>query len=111
MKDNIHPTYYPKAKVICSCGNTFASGSTVKELKVEICSQCHPFYTGQQKFVDTEGRVEKFEKKQVHAKKVAELKAKKEKKQKAEEIRRQDQPKTLKDLLKESKRKQTSSNE
>lgn len=60
MKPNIHPTYYTNAKVICACGNTFITGSTKQELRVEICSACHPFYTGKQKLVDTAGRVEKF---------------------------------------------------
>jgi large subunit ribosomal protein L31 len=60
MKKDIHPTYYSTAKVVCACGNTFVTGSTQKELHVEICSACHPFYTGKQKLVDTAGRVEKF---------------------------------------------------
>lgn len=62
MKENIHPNY-GEAVVRCACGETFASGSTKKELRVEICSKCHPFFTGKQKFVDTAGRVEKFKKK------------------------------------------------
>ena len=62
MKKGIHPEYV-EAKVTCGCGNTFKTRSTVKEIKVEICSACHPFYTGKQKFVDTAGRVEKFQKK------------------------------------------------
>lgn len=60
MKKEIHPTYYPDAVVVCACGNTFKVGSTKPELHVEICSNCHPFYTGKQKLVDTAGRVEKF---------------------------------------------------
>ncbi len=60
MKDNIHPQYYNNAKVRCACGNEFEVGSTLEEIKVEICSQCHPFFTGKQKLVDTAGRVEKF---------------------------------------------------
>jgi large subunit ribosomal protein L31 len=60
MKKDIHPKYYPKAKVTCACGNSFTTGSTEKELKVELCSMCHPFFTGQQKIVDTARRVEKF---------------------------------------------------
>ncbi|MGB9680175.1 MAG: 50S ribosomal protein L31 [Thermoanaerobacteraceae bacterium] len=63
MKENIHPTYYHDAVVKCACGNTFITGSTKKELKVEICSKCHPLFTGQQKIVDTGGRVERFRKK------------------------------------------------
>ncbi|HHV81410.1 MAG: 50S ribosomal protein L31 [Dictyoglomi bacterium] len=60
MKKDIHPTYYTDAKVVCACGNTFTTGSTKKELRVESCSKCHPLFTGQQKIVDSEGRVEKF---------------------------------------------------
>jgi large subunit ribosomal protein L31 len=62
MKEGIHPEYH-RAKVRCACGNEFEVGSTLKEIKVEICSQCHPFFTGKQKLVDTAGRVEKFMKK------------------------------------------------
>ncbi|MFA6603771.1 MAG: 50S ribosomal protein L31 [Patescibacteria group bacterium] len=61
MKKGIHPTYFPEAKVICACGNTFTVGSTVEEINVELCSNCHPFYTGKQKLVDTARRVEKFQ--------------------------------------------------
>ncbi len=59
MKDKIHPKYYT-ATVRCACGNEFEVGSTLKSIKVEICSKCHPFFTGKQKLVDTAGRVEKF---------------------------------------------------
>jgi len=61
MKDKIHPKYYPEAKVTCACGNTWTTGSTIPELKTDICSACHPFYTGQmQRIVDTAGQVERF---------------------------------------------------
>lgn len=60
MKQGIHPTYYPAAKVSCSCGNSFRVGSAKERLDVEICSRCHPFYTGGSKIVDSAGRVEKF---------------------------------------------------
>ncbi len=60
MKKDIHPQYYPDAKVACICGVSFETGSTAKEIKVELCSKCHPFYTGKQKLVDTAKRVEKF---------------------------------------------------
>lgn len=63
MKRDIHPKLNTKTKVTCACGNTFTTMSTLDEIKVEICSECHPFFTGQQKFVDTEGRIEKFERK------------------------------------------------
>ncbi|HVG96049.1 MAG TPA: 50S ribosomal protein L31 [Chloroflexota bacterium] len=61
MKPEIHPNYYPTAVVTCACGNTFMTGSTRPELRVEICSNCHPFYTGQQRIVDTAGQVERFQ--------------------------------------------------
>jgi len=60
MKKDIHPKYHADAKVMCACGNTFTIGSTNPEIHVEICSSCHPFYTGKQKLVDTARRVEKF---------------------------------------------------
>lgn len=63
MKANIHPQYNGEAQVICSCGNIFAVGSTQETIHVELCYKCHPFYTGQQKFVDTASRIEKFQKK------------------------------------------------
>ncbi len=62
MKQNIHPNYV-LCEVVCACGNTFYTRSTKPKLHVEICSQCHPFFTGQQKFVDTEGRIERFQRK------------------------------------------------
>ncbi len=62
MKAEIHPNYV-EARVTCACGNTFTTGSTKEELKVEICSECHPFFTGKQKFMERGGRVEKFKKK------------------------------------------------
>jgi large subunit ribosomal protein L31 len=60
VKNKIHPKWYPAARVHCACGNTFTTGSTLPEIHVEICSNCHPLFTGQQKFVDTAGRVDKF---------------------------------------------------
>jgi large subunit ribosomal protein L31 len=62
MKTKIHPKYYDDAKVTCVCGNTFTVGSTKQELRVEVCSKCHPFYTGEQRIRDTMGRVERFRK-------------------------------------------------
>jgi len=62
MKKGIHPKYF-EVEVSCACGNSFKTRSTKKSLKVEICSACHPFYTGKQKYVDTAGRIEKFERK------------------------------------------------
>ena len=60
MKADIHPKYYPKAEVVCSCGNKFNVGSTKEKIQVEVCSACHPFFTGNDKVIDTAGRVEKF---------------------------------------------------
>lgn len=60
MKKEIHPKYFPKADVICGCGNKFTVGSTVEHIRVEICNKCHPFYTGKQSLIDTAGRVERF---------------------------------------------------
>lgn len=63
MKKNIHPTYYNDAQVICACGNTWTTGSTQKVIHTDVCYKCHPFYTGEQRIVDTEGRVERFNRK------------------------------------------------
>ena len=60
MKAGIHPEYYLDAQVICACGNTWTTGSTVEELRTDVCSACHPFFTGEQRIVDTEGRVDRF---------------------------------------------------
>jgi len=61
MKKDIHPKYFDKAKITCACGNVIEVGSTTESIKVDICSQCHPFYTGKQKLIDKAGRVEKFQ--------------------------------------------------
>jgi large subunit ribosomal protein L31 len=62
MKDKIHPKYHENAKITCLCGNTLTVGSTKPELRVEVCSKCHPFYTGEQRIVDIMGRVGRFKK-------------------------------------------------
>ena len=84
MKQDIHPTYYHNAKVMCACGAIFEVGSTRPELHVEICSKCHPFFTGQEKLIDTAGKVEKFkarrEKAATRPKAVKKLRVKKQKK-------------------------------
>jgi len=69
MKEKIHPKYFLDAKVTCSCGNAFTTGSTRQILKVELCNKCHPFFTGEQKIIDTAGRVERFNKKYKRAQK------------------------------------------
>ena len=63
MKQGIHPTYYEEATIICACGNTWKTGSTKKVIHTDVCSKCHPFFTGEQRIVDTEGQVDRFYKK------------------------------------------------
>ncbi|MCL5006878.1 MAG: 50S ribosomal protein L31 [Patescibacteria group bacterium] len=67
MKKDIHPKYYPEATVSCACGHTFKAGSTLPEMKVEICDHCHPFYTGKERLLDTAGRIEKFKARRLKA--------------------------------------------
>ena len=75
MKKDIHPKYYPKAKITCACGNVIEVGSTLENISTEVCSACHPLYTGKHKFIDKAGRVEKFRERA--AKSVAKKTAKK----------------------------------
>ena len=89
----IHSQWYPNAKVTCACGHSFTVGSTKPEIQVEICSACHPFFTGEAKYVDTQGRVEKFQAKQ----KAAQVRAWKKKKIEKEE--KEEHPRTLKEML------------
>ena len=63
MKEDIHPTYFPEATVVCACGNTWTTGSTQESIRTDVCSACHPFFTGEQRIVDTEGQVDRFYKK------------------------------------------------
>lgn len=79
MKKDIHPTYYKDAVIKCACGAVFEAGATVPEINVEICSNCHPFFTGKQKLVDTAGRVDKFKARMEATKKMKEEAAKKAK--------------------------------
>lgn len=60
MKEGIHPQWFPEAVVVCACGNTWKTGATVAEIRTDLCSNCHPFYTGEQRIVDTEGQVDRF---------------------------------------------------
>ncbi|HEB64006.1 MAG TPA: 50S ribosomal protein L31 [Chloroflexi bacterium] len=78
MKQGIHPTYYPDATVICACGNTWTTGSTQKVIHTDVCFKCHPFYTGEQRIVDTEGQVERFYRKLEARKRYEEEKAARE---------------------------------
>jgi len=108
MKADIHPTWYPEATVTCACGNTFSTGSTLPAIRVEICSRCHPFFTGQQKFVDTLGQVDRFIKKTEGSKvKQEERKRILEARKSKVEEKKKERP-SLKDLLLQA-RKQASS--
>ncbi len=102
MKAQIHPKWYPDALVTCSCGNTFTVGSTMPEVHVELCSNCHPFYTGQMKFLDVAGRVDAFRAKQTAAK--ANKSVSKTEKRKAKRIARvreeESRPESLSELRK-----------
>lgn len=75
MKKDIHPKYYPEAKVVCACGNTWTTGSTQPEIRTEMCSACHPFFTGEQRIVDTAGQVERFERRKEIADQLKEVMA------------------------------------
>ena len=98
MKTNIHPKWYEEAEVVCACGNIFKVGSTKPLIKVEVCHKCHPFFTGEMKFLDSLGRVEKFQKKQKEAaEKITILEAKKKKKK--NQIQEDRTPKTLREML------------
>lgn len=100
MKKGIHPTIHDKVTVTCACGNTFVTQSTSESLQVDICSACHPLYTGKQKLIDTEGRIDKYNKKLDLAKKAAEKKSEKKAKNTKEAPSK---PVSLKDMLKEAK--------
>lgn len=100
MKANIHPQYFDDAKVVCSCGNSFVVGSTKETIHVDLCYNCHPFYTGTQRFVDTASRIERFKAKQTAASAdYVEKKQKKDEKRKAEQA-----PQTLREMLSALKR-------
>jgi len=101
MKQTIHSKWYPKTKISCACGHKFTAGSTVPEIKVEICSHCHPFFTGEMRYVDTQGRVEKFQAKQKVAagKKYIKKKDKKVLREKREREAEKKRPKSLKEVL------------
>lgn len=99
MKKDIHPKWFDNAKVSCACGNTFTVGSTQEEIKVEVCSACHPFFTGQQKFVDTLGRVEKFQKKQEAASTNVVSKRQKRLQKKISQSKEDEGQKSLKEML------------
>jgi large subunit ribosomal protein L31 len=82
MKKDIHPKYYSEAKIICACGNVITTGSVKPEMKVEVCSACHPFYTGKKRLVDTTGRVDRFKKRMEKSEKLLSEKMKRSEKKK-----------------------------
>ena len=95
MKQAIHPQYFDQAQVICVCGNKFTTGSTREVIHVELCSNCHPFYTGEQRFVDSASRIQKFEQRSETAKKYQVVKKEKKEAEKA----KAEAPKTLREML------------
>ncbi len=99
MKTNIHPKFFEDATVVCACGNTFVTGSTKQTLSVEVCYKCHPFYTGEHKFLDRKGRVDTFQKKQAFAKQYKITYGNKKDKKRSNEEK---QTKTLRELLQSS---------
>lgn len=107
MKQKIHPKYHNDCQVNCACGNTFTTGSTLPEIKVEICASCHPFFTGEMKYVDTLGRVEKFKQKQTQAKtkKYVKKSDRKKIKVKTEEAKAKAAPKSLKEMIQQQMKK------
>ncbi len=95
MKANTHPTYFEKAQVICVCGNRFTTGSTQELIHVELCNKCHPFYTGEQRFLDRGSKIQRFQQKQQIAQQY-----KATKKQKADDKKKKDEaPKSLREML------------
>lgn len=100
MKKDIHPQFNNEVTVTCACGNSFTTQSTLDSIKVDICSNCHPLYTGKQKFIDTEGRIDKFNKKMELAKQKADSKKAKKTEEKVDS--NQETPKTLKEMLQEA---------
>ncbi len=106
MKTGIHPRWYPEAQVTCACGNTFTVGATQAEINVEVCSNCHPFYTGQMKYVDTAGRVDAFRAKQAKARKKVLKKTDKRRLKREKRIREElEKPETLEEIRKATKKK------
>lgn len=95
MKANLHPQYFNEAQVVCVCGNKFTTGSTQQVIHVELCSNCHPFYTGEQRFIDTRSVIKKFQDKQEKAKSYQTVISKK----KEEKKKQSEGPKTLREML------------
>ncbi len=98
MKQGIHPQIFEDTQVVCSCGKSFTTRSTKKSINVEVCSSCHPYFTGEHRFIDTKGRVEEFQKKQEIARQMRHTSSSKKKRSKSSD---ENTPKTLKELLNE----------
>ncbi len=105
MKQGIHPNWHDDCKVSCTCGNAFTTGSVLEAIEVDICSQCHPFFTGEMKFVDRQGRVDKFLAKQKKA-----MAAKAQNKKKAKSDDKQQTAKSYHDILREQQRELSKKN-
>lgn len=104
MKADIHPQFHEDAKVVCVCGNTFTTGSTLPEIRVEVCSNCHPFFTGEMRYLDTLGRVERFQQKEKKAKEIKEQKIKKIEMEKSKPKR----PENLREMINLAKKQASS---
>jgi large subunit ribosomal protein L31 len=101
MKSNIHPNWHNDTKVTCSCGNTFVTGSALEEIQVDICSQCHPFFTGEMKFVDQQGRVDRFKKQMEQAQQKKQKSQQKLEEKKQTQQTKQEQPLSYQEILRE----------
>jgi large subunit ribosomal protein L31 len=104
MKANIHPNWYSEAKVVCACGAIFTTGSTMEQIRVEICSKCHPLFTGTQKLVDTLGQVDRFEQKKVKSQKQAEERKKILEFRASKKVTEKTDKPSLKDLLMQARK-------
>lgn len=111
MQAKIHPTWYPDAKVTCACGNTFTLGASQPEIQVEVCSACHPYFTGQMKFVDSAGRVDAFKARIKNADKKVISKAEKRRIKREKRINEEmSRPDSLSDLRKTLKKSRSKKN-
>ncbi len=105
MKAGVHPKWFEEAKVTCACGNSFTVGATMPEIQIEVCSNCHPFYTGQMKYVDTAGRVDAFITRRAKAKRKIVSKTEKRKLKRERRIREElEKPESLAEVRKATKK-------
>lgn len=105
MKTNVHPNWHSDAKVTCACGNSFTTGSTLSEITVDICNKCHPFFTGEMRFVDRQGRVDKFMQKMQAAQAKQAAAAAKQGKNKKDEVDSNEPAKSYQDILRDQQKK------